>query len=297
MTAKLLFVHALSSLHPGTGQSAGVIDLPIAREVATGIPYLPGSSLKGVLRDHCSADERKDLFGPELAGPNSAGSDVNSHAGAAVFTDQRLLLLPVRSLAGTFAWVTSPFVLQRFRRDCLNLGLPGLPTDAIPAGELTQARVTGTSLLRVGQGDARKVYLEDLDLSYSVAGSANSWADWLKPRLFPAPNGQPNEWQDAFVKRFCIVHDDVFSFLLATAMEILARNQLTDAKTSGNLWYEEALPAESILYGLVYGQKIGKTGKDPAAVLTAIKDLTPGTVQLGGNATIGRGLCRLVMEA
>jgi len=53
MTAQLTFVHALSPLHAGIGQGAGVIDLPIAREKATGIPFLPGSSLKGALKALC----------------------------------------------------------------------------------------------------------------------------------------------------------------------------------------------------------------------------------------------------
>ena len=35
MNARLLFVHALSPLHAGTGQGIGAIDLPIAREKAT----------------------------------------------------------------------------------------------------------------------------------------------------------------------------------------------------------------------------------------------------------------------
>lgn len=57
-----------------------------------------------------------------------------------------------------------------------------------------------------------------------------------------------------FVERFCIVNDDVFSFLLNTATEITARIRLNDeTKTvaDGQLWYEEALPAESILAGLM----------------------------------------------
>src|ERR1051326_4223823 len=103
MNAQLLFIHALSPLHAGTGQGVGVIDLPIARETATGLPYLPGSSIKGTLRDsgEINEDERQVIFGPptEYAGDN---------AGSAQFADARLLLLPVRSLAGTFAWVTSP---------------------------------------------------------------------------------------------------------------------------------------------------------------------------------------------
>ncbi|RMD58772.1 type III-B CRISPR module RAMP protein Cmr4, partial [Candidatus Parcubacteria bacterium] len=50
MQAKLMFLHALSPLHAGTGQGVGAIDLPIAREKGTEIPIVPGSSLKGVLR-------------------------------------------------------------------------------------------------------------------------------------------------------------------------------------------------------------------------------------------------------
>ena len=49
ITTCLSFVHALSPLHAGTGQGAGILDLPIAREKATGLPFLPGSSLKGTL--------------------------------------------------------------------------------------------------------------------------------------------------------------------------------------------------------------------------------------------------------
>src|SRR5690606_14440646 len=105
MKARLAFVHALSPLHAGTGQGVGVIDLPIAREKATGIPYLPGSSFKGVLRDACSdRSTREEVFGPDTASPQS-------HASSVAFCDLRLLLLPVRSVAGTFAWVTSPYIL------------------------------------------------------------------------------------------------------------------------------------------------------------------------------------------
>src|SRR6266566_222789 len=102
MTTQLTFVHALTPLHAGIGQGAGVIDLTIAREKATGLPFLPGSSLKGALRALC-VDETKCK---QIFGPNPAGSDPNSdYASSIQFSDQRLLLLPIRSLAGTFAWV------------------------------------------------------------------------------------------------------------------------------------------------------------------------------------------------
>lgn len=293
MNAKLLFTHALSSLHPGTGQGAGVIDLPIAREAATGLPYLPGSSLKGVLRDRCEdPTTRKALFGPETA----EITDSNAHAGAAIFADQRLLLFPARSLAGTMAWVTSPFVLRRFRRDCLNLGLTP-PNHTIPTGgaELTKARVHAQSVLGVAMGgqSVKKVILEDIDLNFIAINSAVDWADWLKALLFP----NDADWQNTFVRHFCIVHDDVLSFLLDTATEVIARNQLNrDKKTSENLWYEEALPAESVLWGMVSAQQVGANGFTPDKVLEEVTKLTKAPAQLGGHSTIGRGLCRLVME-
>src|SRR2546421_5437268 len=114
MTARLTFVHALSPLHAGIGQGAGVIDLPIAREKATGLPFLPGSSLKGALKALCPDENtRKRIFGADPTGSDTS----NDYASPVQFSDQRLLLLPVRSLAGTFAWVTSPYILDRFARD------------------------------------------------------------------------------------------------------------------------------------------------------------------------------------
>src|SRR5437868_8618257 len=161
MNAQLTFVHALSSLHAGTGQGVGVIDLPIAREKATGIPFLPGSSLKGSLRAHCNKKECTDVFGPETL---DISSDSNQ-ASAAQFSDQRLLLLPVRSLAGTFAWVTSPFVLRRFARDLRDISFTS-PTSIPQPQAYNQCYIAGnTSKITITQGNNKKVVLEDLDLT------------------------------------------------------------------------------------------------------------------------------------
>ena len=120
MEAKLLLVETLSPLHAGTGQGIGVIDQPIAREKATGIPFVPGSSLKGVFRDACGDEGvREQVFGPD-------SSNGDAYAGAVNITDLRMLLLPVRSLRGVFAWVTSPLLLRRFDKDLKSAGKDGL---------------------------------------------------------------------------------------------------------------------------------------------------------------------------
>src|SRR5437016_7043468 len=140
MNARLTFVHSLSPLHAGTGQGAGVIDLPIAREKATGLPFLPGSSLKGTLRARCSVQECKQVFGPDTI---EVQTDSN-HASSAQFSDQRLLLLPIRSLAGTFAWVTSPYILHRLARDIEDAEISP-PTTSIPDVETTGTCVIATN--------------------------------------------------------------------------------------------------------------------------------------------------------
>jgi CRISPR-associated protein Cmr4 len=278
MKSKLTFIHALSPLQAGTGQGVGVIDLPIAREKATNIPYLPGSSVKGSLRDEFNDDEnlRDKIFGPEKIDGN------NGYAGAIQFTDQTLLCLPVRSLAGTFAYVTSPYILKRLQRDAnLTFTVPNISSDnkCVVAGNVLKIIPT-----------ANDICLEDLDL-VAEATLDTDWAKDLKSKIF---TDQP--WQQHFADRFCIVSDNVFSFLLNTATEVTARIKLQDdTKTTqqGALWYEESLPTESILFGLVLAFPNNSTAMNEAQIFKAVSDKLEKPLQFGGNATVGRGLCQV----
>lgn len=288
MTTRLLFVHAISPLHAGTGQGVGVIDLPVAREKATGLPYLPGSSLKGVLRDQCPEKDnlKKHMFGPE-------GENASDHAGSMQFSDQRLLLLPVRSLAGTFAWVTSPFVLNRLVRDLKHAGRQGFPSRVPTVAKLEDCVIAqDAQTLLVEKG----IYLEDLDLAPKPDADAKKWAEWIGNQVFP--DTEETGWRTMLTERLCIVHDDILSFLLETATEITARIKLDDDKktvTKGALWYEEALPAETILSGVAVAtptKEIEKTIKAPELFI-ALQSLLNDPLQFGGKATVGRGLCRV----
>lgn len=288
MQAKLLFLHALSPLHAGTGQGVGVIDLPIAREKATDIPIVPGSSLKGVLRDGCSDDDlRTRVFGPDT-------NNAELHAGSVQFTDLRLLLLPVRSLVGVFAWVTSPLLLHRFSRDAAGAKDAAPPT-AIPSIEqkdICLIASEGHQITRSagdGQDKAIQVVLEDLDLTAQPSSDVSAWADWLGKYLFPTSP----EWRATLKGRLCVVPDDVLGFLLNTATEITARIGMDDnTKTvqDGALWYEEALPTETILSGLVLATNVKSK---PDEVFATVADLSKEMLQVGGNATVGRGLCQV----
>ncbi|CAG1004418.1 partial CRISPR system Cms endoribonuclease Csm3, partial [Gammaproteobacteria bacterium] len=131
MAAKMYWLHALTPLHVGTGRGVGFIDLPVAREKATGWPVVPGSGIKGVLADRHGATDDKRKTDPKLAAAFGRADDKLANSGALIFTDARMVCLPVRSLYGTFAWVTSPLALRRLARDLENVKPAELPT-ALP---------------------------------------------------------------------------------------------------------------------------------------------------------------------
>lgn len=275
MKTRPFLLHALSPLHSGTGHAADVIDLPTARMKATGIPFLPGSSIKGVLRDARRASDRdktEAVFGPS--------DDPAAHAGALVVGDARLLALPVRSFRGTFAWTTSPLLLTLAKRD-LNETALSIPHITARGAQLAQGNCC------VHQG---RLYLEDLDLPATESDEAAAWARRLAPLASPG--------DDIFTKRFAVVDDDTMTFLWETATQVDARVRL-DEKTRtvapGALWLEESLPPESLLIGLLAADRSRRRGVNmtPDDVLDFA--LTGEEIlQLGGKATTGRGRCRIV---
>ena len=220
--SKALFIHALSPLHCGTGRALGAVDLPIARERATGIPFIPGSSLKGALRAKATAhaatkDRVIAVFGPETA-------NASDHAGTLVVGDATLLLLPVRSVAGTFAYVTSPLLLKRLARDLKEAGLPLVAPPAVKGVEACLTGAQASALLVDG-----RVLLEDFD--FNPASADGKLVDALASMLFDT-----DEERTFFKAHLCIVHDDVMSFLAEHATQVDARISLEkDTKTVKDL--------------------------------------------------------------
>ncbi len=285
-TTRLLVVHARSPLHAGTGQSTSAVDLPIARDRATGLPLLPGSSLKGSLRARASVltpDDVRGVFGPDT-------KNASDHAGSVAFSDARLLLMPVRSVAGTFAWVTSPWLLASFGREAKLAGFGDLPpTPVVPTVEHCQT--SGDTALDTSLGARKVVVLEDFDLTVEP-GLATALAKTLAEILFP----DDGVWRETFRKRLCVVHDDVMSFLAQHATEIVTRvhiNPETGTAMDGQLWTEENLPAESILVGVVEAMPFGRGAPSVEACFDVLDTLVADPIQLGGKAPVGRGRCQL----
>ncbi|MGZ3459094.1 MAG: type III-B CRISPR module RAMP protein Cmr4 [Archangium sp.] len=302
METRPYLLQALSPLHVGTGQSVGVIDLPLMRMRATGIPFVPGSSLKGVLREahrpDVGASERDrarhaTIFGPLRARQGPEGDEALEHAGALVVGDARLLALPVRSFFGTFALATSPLLLALARRDLGHLSGAEAPP-ALPApmsGRAARvASLTGCANVYT-HGDTSNVYLEDLDVEVGEDAAVAAWARCLARVV-------PEEERELLTRRLVVVDDETMSFLWETATQVDTRVRI-DSKTGtvapGQLWTEESLPAETLLLGVMAATR-GMNQKEPMEaheVLNKALVSEGGVLQLGGKATVGRGRCRL----
>jgi CRISPR-associated protein Cmr4 len=277
----MLYVYVETPLHAGSGRALGNVDLPIQRERVTGYPIVQASSLKGRLR---AAGEGMPHF-EAVFGPDTENAD--KHAGAFSPGDAKILLFPVRSLAGVFAWTTSVEVLQRFLRDATMAGIePGWSTPEVP-GE-------GEAL--ISNGDLKvggKVVLEEFTFTPKVKPAVREIGQWLAGNALPQGK-EYGYWRQELPKRLVILPNDDFRDFVTFSTEVATRIKLdpeTKTVQGSALWTEEYLSTDTLLYAPLMAtpprteSELG-SGQD---VLEAVKNLGLTRVQLGGNETVGRG--------
>lgn len=278
----LMFIHCLSATHPGSGTALGVVDLPVQRECHTLWPTVPGSTLKGCLRAVSEASDgnwTRTAFGPPVM-------DASAHAGALSISDARLLAFPVRSLKGVFAWTTCPAVLDRLRRDLALADRMAVPFPYISEISDNHALCPADSSLLV---DGEEMLLEEFD--FKRKGDCTEVANWV------ADNALCDEGTARRLRTHLVVlSDDKFCHFVRYATEISARISLDSEKRtvkSGALFWEEHLPPETLFYALVtaHDSRRAEDASDATAILRRLCEVMPPTLQIGGNATLGKGLC------
>ncbi len=289
--AAILFFYTETPLHAGSGTSLGIVDLPIQRERTTGYPMIQASGLKGCLRDAAAGDTQKAeiVFGPDT-------HRASDHAGALAIGDARILLFPVRSLMGVFAWITSQNVLARFKREAEMTGLSVGWNPIGPADEGTALVADGSVLVANG-----KVVLEEFAFEAQPENAVKAMAEWLKANAMP-PDPEYEYWRDSLEKRLVILPENAFRDFVQLSTEVIARVRLDDATKTvarGALWTEEHLPSETLLYATLFASRPRIPNppadlQDAQAVLHFVKDAIDGKrLQLGGDATVGRGIAKV----
>ncbi|RCV66125.1 CRISPR-associated protein Cmr4 [Methanophagales archaeon] len=233
-------------------------------------------------------------FGPEQG---------DEHAGALGFTDARLLLFPVKSMKGVFAWITCSKVLERFRND-LELaeikGIPEMPEEnTAPKG--CQLFITD-----------KKIVLEEYTFEIknkedNEEGVCSKFAKWLSENVIPQGN-EYHYWQQKIKKDVVVLPDDDFRDFVNLSTEVITRTKIdnvTGTVQSGALFTEEYLPTETILYSLALSTPIFKEKDNEKGIFKRIGAKSeeervmefftaglPKIIQVGGNATIGKGIVR-----
>jgi CRISPR-associated protein Cmr4 len=289
MSTAMLGLLTETSLHAGTGQMLGVIDLPIQRESHTGWPCVYGSAVKGAMRELAENNGHKktwveDVFGPDMQN----GSE---HAGALAITDARLLLLPVRSLTGHFKWVTCPAVLQRWQADYRRLGLPDGNDFSVPNIIDSNKALVSKSLTE------QDLFLEE----FRFKTQSREEIDKVVRSVAKLMGRERNEIDKALKNQLTVVNDDMFAHIARYATPVnahIAIDNETKTVKPGALWYEETLPPDTLLYTALVAQTSRKDGKKKAKeVLGHIVDelfsADQPYLQLGGNETVGMGWCRV----
>lgn len=285
----VLTFYSETPVHMGTGQSVSYVDLPIQRERHTSFPVLWSSGIKGVIRDLASRKWNNKEKVELIFGPESEGSEF---ASCISITDAKILLYPVRSLRGVFAWITCPLVLRRMKDDITSIGLnKDLNISEFLSVTDGEALVFGNDLI---VKDKDEVVLEEFvfKAEKKELGGLEEFLNSLLPN---------NELTSKLKEHLVIVSDNVFKDFVNYAVEIRTRIRIDQAKGTvkdGALFSEELIPSESVFYSLVFvGEPFKKDGKLNSAddVFKEIKSLFEGNglIQLGGDETTGKGYMRV----
>ncbi len=306
------FLIAETSLHPGSGSEIGVVDLPVQREKHTGFPKIEGSGIKGCIREAFERSERavkigngdvkikewvKLVFGP---------TNGDEHAGCLAFTDARILFFPVKSLKGIFAWVTCPMVLERFKED---MEIAGVDMHNFPSIKKRTCPPDSEIFVKENENNKVSVILEEFTFELARDEETKKLACWFASRIFPQKETDTsyNFWRKKLEKDLIILENDDFEHFVTTSTEIVARIIIDDAKgTAKNLWYEEYLPPDTILYSTAMASPLRVREKDEKGpfersssqdeakrVIEYFEKGVPTIIQIGGNQTVGKGITRI----
>lgn len=289
--SKICVMHAISPVHAGAGSATGAVDLPIQRERHSGWPHIQASGVKGAFRDHCRSVwmlrgvEKNNLVSKndekqakELTNRIFGQSDNDgSQAGAVAFSDARLLAFPVRSNQAPFVWVTCPALLKRLARDLELVNLDN--------ADLGAANISGDEYGLIKGDLSDDLILEDICLKQGSA-DFNGLAKTI-------------DKLDENLDRLVLIPDHHFSFLMETATEIQAQikiDPVSGTTKKGSLRYEELLPADSVLYSVVFfgAERTEETNKIQLEMLAqVVLEAADSHIQLGGDMTLGRGIFQL----
>jgi CRISPR-associated protein Cmr4 len=294
MRKEYYLLKVLTPLHIGAGQGLGHVDLPIVREAHTNFPYIPGTSLKGALRNleinqvakargekPSQVEERltKNKFDQKeedilrlakIFGIAGEGAEEGKEVGAGkvLFSDAFIVLFPVKSAKGIFSLTTCPYVINRF------FELLGIEqrVNEVPEGKV---KVLSTKDQEHKNLINNKLLLEEFVFEAEESEELKKFVELVGVFV-----GEENK------RRIVCVNDTDFMDFVSNYTEVRTHIKInldtgTVEKEKGALWTEEYVPAESVFaFSLVFLEE-------------EISFTPPPTFHLGGDITTGKGFVKV----
>jgi CRISPR-associated protein Cmr4 len=265
------YMYSLAPIHCGGEGDLGNI-LEIAREVHTNFPYIPGSSLRGSLRDGVEILDKiaaETLFGKELDKQGQMGVH------QVWFGDARLLWIPMRTMSinnrDVFIWVSCHSLIR-------DHALISRQKAAIFPNHAVGNRA---GVYSVADAQIQVALLSD---EQKQAISLTGWPDSLKNAVKPT-------WDSNLI----VLPDADFQVLMEHSLWTQVRNKIQDNKEGVNpegsaeiFWTDICIPRDTIFY-YPWGYSLLKNNpiieKQHNLLISVLQEL----FQVGGQANVGRG--------
>jgi len=208
------------------------------------------------------------------------------------FTDARLLLFPVKSMRNVFALITCPKVLERFKEDIELCENSGAVKKHFFENKNVPSEKTIANLEELGIKE--KIVLEEYTFDVKQEQNTKDFAEWLETML----------GIEAIKNKLVVLSNEDFRDFVNLSTEVITRTKInpkTGTVEPGALFTEEYLPAETIMYSLALTTPIFNNNKgifkqngkkEEEQVMKYFEEGIAGVVQIGGNATIGKGIVR-----
>lgn len=273
---ELFKITALSNLHAGSGdQNYGIVDKLVQRDPLTQFPIIHASSLKGALKKYCESNvgfEKDDIR-------NSFGDD-DGYQGQDKYFSAHLFTIPVRSNLKPYFRATCPAILKEIVELLVTFGVTSDPQLIAELKQLSELPFETGEQFIVFDDSVKDCLIEEYYL-----GEANSSN---KKGKFTDNLIKILKYNIAEIKKddFIIVRNDVFMDICDN-LPVVARNRLDTKK---NLWYEELVPRQAEFFFFYVGSDVNRT-----AILDKIADKSKKEmpVQIGANASVGYGFCKI----
>ncbi|MEM2914640.1 MAG: type III-B CRISPR module RAMP protein Cmr4 [Candidatus Bathyarchaeia archaeon] len=285
----LVLLRSVVPLHPGVGRGGEEVDLAIQRD-GLGFPIIYSSSIKGALKSMIwRLDQRKAnlLLGPE--------TEEEKFASALSILDCFLLIMPVRSLVGIYAFLTTPLLLRRFY-EIMDFA------EAVGIKNLKELKDSVRQVLKDSDGLKESTIVSSSDKLKVDALNGKLVINeelWLQP--IEKDSVEDLESKLKIEKgRLVVVNDD--SGLSAINRSILRVTRVrigreTKTVEGRGLWTEEHVPHDAFFYTVFFYSRSYNEALDSAdKVRNEIRGLINefgNYLIIGGHETVGRGIVKL----